>query len=76
MIVTGSSVKTAEAAKPTLPCVDLVVADQADPEGVVRLLATGAERVGSVVAGFCLVGVSDPTPCGECIAAGGSVILG
>ncbi len=57
VIVTGSSVKTVEAAKPTLPGVDVVIADQADPEASKALVDQVTARHGRIDVLFVNAGI-------------------
>ena len=57
VVVTGSSAKTVEAAKPTLPGVEIVVADQADTQASKSLVEHVKDRYGAIDVLFVNAGV-------------------
>jgi NAD(P)-dependent dehydrogenase (short-subunit alcohol dehydrogenase family) len=57
VVVTGSSAKTVEAAKPTLPGVEVVVADQADTQASKSLVDHVKDRYGAIDVLFVNAGV-------------------
>ena len=57
VVVTGSSAKTVEAAKPTLPGIEVVVADQADAQASKSLVEHVKDRYGAIDVLFVNAGV-------------------
>lgn len=58
VIVTGHSEESAEAAKPSLPGVEVVVSDQADPQASKRLVQQIKDRYGCIDILFANAGIS------------------